>query len=80
MLASLNKFRRVAFQSFTAAFSVGRNRQLFFEQLLRGIDSALPIQTLEKFVPPAAVERGQSYRAASAFARLPELPDRARLV
>ena len=44
---------------FGGGFWVGRKRQFFFEQRLRGIDSAFPIQALEEFVPPAAIERGQ---------------------
>ena len=44
---------------FFCGFRVRRSRQSFFEQLLSGIDSTFPIQALEKFVPPAPIERGE---------------------
>src|SRR5215470_9719428 len=41
-------------------FRVGRSRHFLFEQLLCGIDSTFPVQTLEEFVPPAPVKDRQS--------------------
>src|SRR5262245_28743458 len=45
---------------FYHGFRVGRSRHFFFEQLLCGIDSTFPIQTLKEFVPPAPVKNRQS--------------------